>query len=64
MNVFNQIHYKKTAKIVGVLSTSRLLTFSHLSTHFCCIYNLHRLARGQCTIKFFKFFTLYVVYVT
>ena len=27
-----EIHYKKTANIVGIFATSRLVTFSHLVT--------------------------------
>ena len=33
--VFKQLHHKKTANIVSILAISRLITFSHLTTHFC-----------------------------
>ena len=41
---FNQIHYKKTANIVGIFATSRLVM------HFSCGHNLRRFARGDCIL--------------
>lgn len=56
-NVFNQIHYQKTANIVGIL-TSRPFTFFHLVTDFSCGPNVRRFARCDrtCFIYFFTFF--------
>ena len=39
------MHYKKTANMVGIFATSRLVT------HFFCGYNVRRFARGDCTYK-------------
>ena len=41
--MFNQVHNKKTASIVGIFATSRLVT------HFCSGHNVRRFARGDCT---------------
>ena len=46
--VFYQTHYKKTANIVGIFSTSYLVTLFRLVTHYCCGHNGRRFARGDC----------------
>ena len=43
--------YQKTANIVAIFPTSRLVTFSRLVTHFCCGHNVRRFARGDCIKK-------------
>ena len=37
--------YQKTANIVAIFPTSRLVT------HFCCGHNVRRFARGDCIKK-------------
>ena len=46
--VFNQMQHKKTASIVGIFSTSSLVTFFRLLTYFCCEHNVRRFARVDC----------------
>ena len=54
--VLNQVHYKKTANIVGIFATSRLVTFFCLITYFCCRHNVRIFVRSDLFIVFFSQF--------
>ena len=52
---FNQMHYKKIAKIVGIFATSCLVM------HFCCGHNVRKFARGDCILGSIKIFICFLI---